>query len=199
MIVAVVLAAGRSDRFGRPKALLPCDGDTFLERILRTLRESLVDEPRIVLGHEAQRIRARLNLPPQVCVENPDHGSGMLSSVQCGIRALPQETTAFLLWPVDHPLVRADTVDRLVDAFSRRRPPIVVPLHAGRQGHPTLFRADLALDLMEAPADRGARAVVHAHDDRLGLEVEDPGVVTNINDAQAYERAFGRPLPPEAG
>lgn len=196
MIVALVLAAGRSERVGRPKALLPCGETTFLRSILNTLSTSRVDEYRVVLGHEAAAIRSASRIGKDVCVVNESYRDGMLSSVQCGIRALPRQTAGFLLWPVDHPLVRTETVDLLVREFRRSLAPVVVPVHGGRRGHPVVFHERSALELLEAPADRGARAVVHAHrTDRVELEVEDAGVTTDINTPEAYQRAFGKPLP----
>jgi molybdenum cofactor cytidylyltransferase len=196
MIAAVVLAAGRSERMGRPKPLLPCGERSFLQSILDTVDASAVDVVRVVLGHAAGKIRDALALPDGIVAVNDHYDQGMLSSVQCGIRLLPLATRAFLLWPVDHPLVRVETVNALVEAHLSQDPPIALPLYAGRRGHPVLFSARLAAELMEAPPTQGARAVVHAHAaDLAEIPVEDPGVVTDIDTPDAYESAFGRPLP----
>jgi molybdenum cofactor cytidylyltransferase len=194
MVAALVLAAGRSRRFGKLlKPLLRCGGTSFLGAILDTLASSRVDDVRVVLGHEADRVIDAVAVPREMLTINAGYESGMLSSMQHGIRALPQETKAFLLWPVDHPLVRVETVDRLVDEFVRRGRPLVLPLHAGRRGHPVLFSAALTRELMEAPPTTGARAVVHAHAaDRVEVAVDDPGVIADIDNPAAYARAFGR-------
>lgn len=197
MITAVILAAGRSERMGdRPKPLLPCGETTFLGAILDTLAASRVDQVRVVLGHRAEEVRDALGLPEDVYTVNLLYDSGMLSSVQCGIRALPPETTAFLLWPVDHPLVQSTTVGRLVERFEAEDRPIVLPVHDGRRGHPVLFAARLAPELMQAPESLGARAVVRAHaKEVLEVPVGDPGVVTDIDTPEAYRSAFGRAIP----
>jgi CTP:molybdopterin cytidylyltransferase MocA len=181
---------------GRPKPLLPCGPTTFLGAILDTLAASRVDEFRVVLGHAGDRIRAATGLPADRLRFNPDHDAGMLSSVQCGIRSLPPETRGFLIWPVDHPLVTTETIDLLLDRQARGDPAIVLPVHRGRRGHPVLFAAALAAELMEAPASEGARAVVHAHrEDRIEVPVDDPGVITDIDTPEAYRAAFGNPPP----
>jgi molybdenum cofactor cytidylyltransferase len=116
----------------------------------------------------------------------------MLTSVQCGIRSLPRGTRGFLIWPVDHPLVAVKTVDSLLGELSGGDPAVVLPVHHGRRGHPVLFAAALALELMEAPASEGARAVVRAHRrDRVEVPVDDPGVITDIDTPEAYAAAFG--------
>lgn len=199
MITAIVLAAGKSERIGRPKPLLPTgDGTSFLEAILETMTGTAVDEVRVVVGHEAEQVIDVGGLVRHVIVHNREFERGMLSSVQAGIRALPSGTTAFLVWPVDQPLVRADTVDRIIDAWKRRHAPVVVPTHHGKRGHPTLFSAKLSAELLRAPEDEGARAVVHAHEKNLvEVEVDDPGILTDIDTPQEYRKAFGRDLAPE--
>ena len=182
MTGAVVLAAGASSRMGRPKAsLVDRDGRTFLEAIRAVLRASGVDVVRVVVaeGDAAET------------VVNPDPGRGMLSSVQCGIRALPPDVDALLLWPVDHPLVKTETVKQILAAHRDTETTVVVPVHAGRRGHPVLFANGAIAELLAADATVGARQVVHAHADRLELPVSDPGVVTDIDTPEDYRRIFG--------
>jgi CTP:molybdopterin cytidylyltransferase MocA len=194
VIVGIVLAAGRSERMGTLKPLLPCGRTNFLGAVLDTLAASGVDDVRVILGHGAQEVRSATALREELFRYNPDHAAGMLTSVQCGIRSLPRGTRGFLIWPVDHPLVTAETVDSLLLELSRGEPAVVLPVHHGRRGHPVLFAADLAMELMEAPASEGARAVVRAHRrDRIEVEVDDPGVVTDIDTPEAYAAAFGAP------
>ena len=196
MIGAIVLAAGSSSRIGRPKALLPLEGTTFLSRILATLRASGVPTVRVVLGHHAEEIRAAVTLPADAAVVNPTPEAGMLSSVRRGVRALPEEVDGFLLWPVDHPTVLPDTVRKLIDAFRAGSSPIVVPVHAGRRGHPVLFAARVKDEILRAPDALGARAVVAAHEDAVrAVEVHDPGVLADVDTPEAYARIAGKPLP----
>ena len=199
MITAIVLAAGKSERIGRPKPLLPTsDGIPFLAAILDTMTSTAVDEVRVVVGHAAEQVIDLGGLVRHVIVHNRDFERGMLSSVQEGVRALPSGTTAFLIWPVDHPLVQADTVERIIAAWKERNAPVVVPVYQGKRGHPTLFSAKLGAELLRAPAEEGARAVVHAHEKQLvEVEVDDPGILTDIDTPQAYRKAFGRDLAPE--
>jgi molybdenum cofactor cytidylyltransferase len=199
LITAVVLAAGKSERLGRPKPLLPTgNGTPFLAAILETMTGTAVDEVRVVVGYEAEQVIDVGGLVRHVIVHNREFERGMLSSVQAGIRALPSGTTAFLVWPVDQPLVRADTVDRIIEAWKSQHAPVVVPTYQGKRGHPTLFSAKLSAELLRAPEDQGARAVVHAHEKNLvEVEVDDPGILTDIDTPQAYRKAFGRDLAPE--
>ena len=193
MTAAVVLAAGASSRMGVPKWSLPTapGGPTFLESIRATLREAGVASVRVVVAPGAP--------PAEGVVVNPEPGRGMLSSVQCGLRALPPGVHAVLLWPVDHPLVTATTVVELLRARREGGHPVVVPTFDGRRGHPVLFDARVLPELLAADPGVGARAVVHAHRDRCELPVPDRGVLTGIDTRDDYRRAFGRdvPLPTE--
>jgi molybdenum cofactor cytidylyltransferase len=186
VIGAIVLAAGASSRMGRPKATLTVgpDGRTFVGAIVETLVAVDITAVRVVVSPELD------GLTPEG-VANPDPSAGMLSSVQCGLRAFRQPIDAVLVWPVDHPLVRRRTVAAMTAAFRDGDPPIVVPTFEGRRGHPVLFSARLIPELLAADPSRGAREVVHAHGDRLELPVDDRGVIEDIDTPDDYLRLFG--------
>lgn len=194
MIAAIVLAAGSSSRFGRPKPLLPAGDRTFLDTILGTLREAGVETVRVVLGARAGEILAATRLADAEVVINPEPERGMIASLRCGIRALPRGTGGFALWPVDHPLVRPGTVVALAARFEARGGTrIVVPIHDGSRGHPVLFPRATIPELLDAPDAEGARAVVRREPGRVDEVVcDDPGVVADIDTPEAYEQAFGR-------
>ena len=86
MIIAVVLSAGESSRMGRPKALLPIEGQKFIERIIRVIGQSRVGRTIVVLGHHADQLRGQIEHLPVEFVINPDYRSGQLSSLQAAIR-----------------------------------------------------------------------------------------------------------------
>ena len=184
MTGAVVLAAGASSRMGRDKSALTLpDGRSFLDAIRATLEQLGIDAVRVVVS-------AGETVPDTVVV-NPDPARGMLSSVQCGLSALPAGTDAALVWPVDHPRVELGTVATIIAACRAHRAPVVVPKHAGKRGHPVMFAGTALAELRALPLTATAADVVHAHEDRIEIDVDDAGIVDDIDDAQAYERAFG--------
>src|SRR5262249_15784388 len=113
MICAIVLAAGKSERMGRPKALLPLRGKTFLQNILVAISPSPVEDTCVGVGHHRDEIERHIT-PPARIVFNPDYERGMITSLQAGIRSLPSATAGALLFLVDHPLVDSDTIELLV-------------------------------------------------------------------------------------
>lgn len=186
MLAAVILSAGASSRMGRPKALLPYREGTFLEHLIEATRHPRIGVTRIVLGAGADGIRSAAKLDDSVVVVNPEWEKGQLSSICAAIRNLEDiATDGLVLCPVDHPLVSARLVGELVDGFYAMSKLIVVPTYDGRRGHPAIFSSALYPELLAAPVEKGARAVVWAHSaDVLEVATDEEGVVLNLNDPQ---------------
>ena len=191
MIAAVVLSAGESSRMGRPKALLPIDGQTFIARIVGALKQTPIGTVIVVLGHNAEEIKQRVeNLPIEILV-NPDYKLGQLSSLQVAVRHLEKmaDCDGMLVHLVDHPYIDAKLVESMIERFHAGGKLIVVPRHGGKRGHPVIFSRKLFGELLAAPMDRGAKAVVDAHrDDTLEIDTGDSGVTIDIDTPELYRQ-----------
>jgi molybdenum cofactor cytidylyltransferase len=176
---------------GFPKALLPYQGSTFLERLAGLLAPR-VSPLVVVLGHDADRISGAVKLPAGTRVlVNCDYRLGQLSSLQTAIRTLGgTEVAGLLLAPVDHPCVAEETIVALLRVFAAEEPAVAAPTHAGRRGHPVVFSSRLFDELLAAPLDQGARAVVHRHLVRE-VPVDDAGILADIDDPEIYRRLIG--------
>jgi CTP:molybdopterin cytidylyltransferase MocA len=194
LLAAVILSAGASSRMGRPKALLPYREGTFLEHLIQVTRHSRIGVTRVVLGAGAEEIRTLAKLDASLVVVNPSWEQGQLSSISAGIRSLEGiETEGIVLCPVDHPLVSARLVGELVAQFYLNHKSIVLPIYNGRRGHPVIFASVLYGELLAAPADKGARAVVWAHSaDVLEVPTDEEGVVLNLNDPDMLRHVTGK-------
>jgi molybdenum cofactor cytidylyltransferase len=186
LLAAVILSAGASSRMGRPKALLPYREGTFLEHLIDVTRHPRIGVMRVVLGAGAENIQSAAKLDPSIVLVNSEWEKGQLSSICAGIRSLEGiSTDGMVLCPVDHPLVSARLVSDLVERFYAENRAIVVPTYDSRRGHPAIFSSALYAELLAAPLDKGARAVVWAHAaDVLEVPTDEEGVVLNINDPQ---------------
>src|SRR5215831_15046119 len=147
MIPAIVLAAGKSSRMGRSKAALPLPGgDTFITRIVRTLKNASVEDVVVVVGHDAKSVVdafAASDLEARF-VENPDYEQGQLSSLIAGLRVVDRPgVVAALVTLVDVPLVDATTVRAVVDRYHEMHAPIVRPVRGAQHGHPVLIARSL--------------------------------------------------------
>ncbi len=199
MIPAVVLAAGKSSRMGRPKALLPAGHDeTFLTKIIRTFTEAGVDDVVVVVGHEAAAIAALCALSPVAAriVLNPDYESGQLSSLLTGLSTVDRPgVQACLVTLVDVPLVAADTVRAVVNRYRQTRAAVVRPVNRGRHGHPVLIDRSLFPLIRAADPVEGAKPVIRAHASPAGdVEVLDEGSFLDIDTPADFETAFHEAL-----
>jgi molybdenum cofactor cytidylyltransferase len=193
MLAAVILSGGASERMGSPKALLPFQGRPFLEHLLEITRHPSVGVRRVVLGAQAEPITKEVLLAADEIVINKDWEQGQLSSIQAALRSLPAGTEGMLLCLVDHPLVTAGLVTELIERFQATHAPIVLPVYEGRRGHPVIFSAAVYEELLKAPADKGARAVVWAHAAEVAeVLTDEEGCVLNLNDPETMQRATGR-------
>jgi molybdenum cofactor cytidylyltransferase len=202
-IPGIVLAGGKSSRMGRPKALLPIgrSGETFFNRVTRTLLDAGVDDIIVVVGADAEVIRDRVRQPPSSVriVDNPDYEQGQLTSLLAGLRAINRAVPrAALVTLIDVPLVSASTVRRLISVHRERGAPIVRPVSNGRHGHPVIFGRELFDELLRADPAQGAKPIVHAHAaEMIEVPVDDEGAFTDIDTREDYERVIG-PFPTEA-
>ena len=195
MLAAVILSGGASRRMGSPKALVSYQGASFLEHLLSVTRHPAIGVRRVVLGPDADAISQQVTLAPDEIVINRDWELGQLSSIHAALRSLPEGTQGMLLCPVDHPLVSAALVDALVRTFLETRAPVVLPMFEGRRGHPVIFAAAVYEELLRAPMDTGARAVVWAHNSDLQeVSTTEEGCVVNLNDPDALLKAKIKPL-----
>jgi molybdenum cofactor cytidylyltransferase len=191
MIAAVVLSAGESSRMGRPKALLPIGGQTFIERIVAVLREAGLERIFVVLGHNAPSMAQKVaHLPVHVLI-NPDYPKGQLSSLQVAVRQLlaAEDCHAMLLHLVDHPHIKAELVNLLIERFETSGKLIAVPRVGGKRGHPVIFARSLFDELLKAPLDEGAKAVVNAHRaETLEIDTPDEGITLDIDTPELYRQ-----------
>jgi CTP:molybdopterin cytidylyltransferase MocA len=192
-IVAVVLAAGASSRMGRPKALLDFDGQSCVARVVASCRQAAVETVVLVSSPDGSAVRSEVPGAIEAINERPERG--MLSSLQAGLRKLPAEATGFLIYPVDYPVVPADEVRRLLDAFAARAEGqrIFIPSFDHRRGHPVLVEATLAGELLALDVTSSARAVITAHAGEIThVAAADDRVLMDMDTPEDYRRCLER-------
>lgn len=191
-LAAAILAAGESRRMGTPKALLPYRGKNFAEHLLEVTNHPRVGVKRIVVGAHAEEISSKVRSGDAEIVINQEWQSGQLSSIQTAVRSLPSgQTSGLLLCPVDHPLVSAELVAQLIEAFDASGKLVVLPTHEGKRGHPLIFAEALYQEILAASPEVGARQVVWAHAiDVLEVPTDEDGVILNLNDPATLKRAM---------
>lgn len=191
-VAGVVLAAGRSARMGRPKALLEIGDRTFLERAIGILERGGCSDVIAVLargeveGRAGELARAHGAKP----VENP--GGEQIESLRMGLAAVPADAAAAVVLPVDHPLADAGTVAALIGEYQATRAPIVRPVYRDRPGHPILLARVLWPELADPALEHGARDVIHRHAEEIhDVPIDDRGVTVDVDTPADYRREIG--------
>ena len=193
MLAAVILSGGASSRMGSPKALLPYQGRPFLEHLLEITIHPDISVRRVVLGADAESIAKAIPLKANEMIINSQWEKGQLSSIQAAVRKLPAGTDGMLLCLIDHPLISSALIGELIAQFYKSKKPIVLPVYEGRRGHPVIFSASLYPELLRAPLEAGARAVVWAHAEEVEeVPTNEQGCVLNLNDPETLIRAMDR-------
>ncbi|MGV9500334.1 nucleotidyltransferase family protein [Streptomyces sp. NPDC003642] len=170
-VVALLLAAGGGRRLGgRPKALLRHRGRPLVEHAVRVLREGGCARVHVVLGAQADEVRARADLTDCVLVDNPEWEQGMGTSLRAGLESLAgSDAGAALVSLVDQPGIGPEAVARVLGAYTGEQS-LVSAAYDGVRGHPVLFgAAHWAGIAATATGDRGARAYLRDHARALTL------------------------------
>lgn len=188
-IYCIILAAGESTRMGSPKALLQIQGKTFLEHLVATLRNAGLHEISVVLGHDSDKIIAQHPKLDVRFIINENYQKGQLSSIQAAIKSVPKDCDAIMICPIDRPLISTELIKKLIEAYSKSKPPIIIPIFDAKRGHPVIFSSSLFPEVLRAPHDVGARAVVWAHHNEVvEVQTEEEGILLNIDNPELYEK-----------
>ena len=199
-VAAVILAAGRSRRMGaRNKLAAEIEGIPMVVRTADSVLASRADPVLVVVGHEADRIRAMVGARPVTIVDNPDYAQGLSSSLRRAIVALPGDVDGVLVCLADMPDVTPAHIDRLIAAFDpAAQRAICVPTFRGKRGNPVLWGRQFFAEMADVAGDVGARHLIGAHADALcEVAMPDDGVLMDIDtpDALADRRAASSDTP----
>ena len=191
MICAILLAAGRSQRMGTQKLLLPFAGQTVIAHIADQLLRSAIDQTFVVVGKDGARIAEALAGRPFTLVSNPDPDAGMLSSIRCGLRALPATCDATLVALGDQPTITSALIGQLLHAYRTANRGILVPLHAGKRGHPLLFCSRYRDEILNQHDSVGLRGLLAAHaEDVYEMSTSTSAVLEDMDFPDDYVRAI---------
>lgn len=186
----IILAAGASIRFGKPKQLLK-----FQEKSLvrRTAENALTFESRtiIVLGANADEIKKEVEDLPLKIVVNKDWQSGLSSSIKSGLKKLLEtepETSIVILLLCDQPLVDKKTISRLIKVQRETQKAIVASEYENTLGVPALFTREIFDELLNLQGDQGARFLIQKYAASKAAKIDAPEAAFDIDTLEDYER-----------
>jgi molybdenum cofactor cytidylyltransferase len=189
-IYGIVPAAGRSRRMGTQKLLLPFGGSSVIGHVVRTIVAAPVRGLVVVASPDGEAVERAAKEAEAATVVNPDPEADMLSSVRCGLRALPADCDAALVALGDQPTIRPELIAGLIALLDTRVEAIVVPTHTGRRGHPLLIASRWFGDILTRFDGVGLRGLLADHPESV-VEVEagDEAVLHDMDEPQDYARA----------
>jgi molybdenum cofactor cytidylyltransferase len=178
--LAIVPAAGRSDRFGSPKLTADLRGEPLLSRTIRSLLEGHVAHVVVVASQTGAFERVLLLRDPRVrVVVNPDADRGMFSSIQTGLAA--SDGDPILILPGDMPFVQPATVAAVLEAY-HRAPGFIVPQRHSRPGHPIALPGSIRSAVLAASSTTWLSALIKAQRlARVEIEVDDGGILQDVD------------------
>jgi molybdenum cofactor cytidylyltransferase len=203
-IAAILLAAGRSERMGAFKPLLPFGDRTVMENCIEYLKRGGVKSIVVVLGHRADDVSKQLANTSVRFVVNPDPDSEMSTSIACGIRELPEKTKATLIALTDQPAIPFEVIATLIETWKTTGAKLIVPEYDGRGGHPVLVDLCFRDQLLSLDSPRGLRALFDAHREQVRrVPVKSPYIARDIDTWEDYralhQEVFGTSPPESSG
>ena len=183
MISCILLSAGLSSRFGSPKALAKLKNETVIAHLLNSLLKTSIEEIIVVLGANRDEIEQAIPKNKKIKIAyNANYKLGQTSSFQTGLKAVSPTASGILLLPVDCPLIKPDTVNRLLDFFKKQSPIILIPTYQGRRGHPPIFNISLKAEFSNLSPELGLNTIIYTYEKNVqSFSVNDLGVVQSFN------------------
>jgi molybdenum cofactor cytidylyltransferase len=190
---AVIPAAGKSTRMGKPKLALPLGGRSVLERVVEAVRGGGVGETVVVLGPHVRELTPLAEAGGAHALLLSEETPDMRATVEHGLRWLeehfqPTPEDRWLLLPADHPTLDADLVRLLLAAPAACRS-LVIPTFAGRRGHPAVIGWGHVARIRALPQGEGLNVYFRRHGaDTLEVPVECADVLCDLDTPEDYER-----------
>ena len=190
MITALILAAGESKRMGQPKMLLPWANTTVISHVITVFRNSGVEDVLVVTGGAKEEVEDAISRHNVRAVYNKHFTNGeMLSSIQCGIRALTRQTQAVLMVLGDQPQVQERCVRLVCSKYNDSKADIVVPSYNMRRGHPWLITRPLWDELLNFENPYTPRDFLNAHSDNIQyVNINSSDILADLDTPEDYQR-----------
>jgi len=190
-VTGIILAAGESSRMGKPKLFLPFGDKSMIEKVVINASWSLLDKIIVVTGAEEERMKKLLQDYHVEIVRNKRHRDGMLSSVQCGLQAISENTDAVMILLGDQPMISHAVIDGLIALSGRAGKGIILATYDGQRGHPLLFGRKYVDEIIGFSPDMILKDLLGNHPaDIEEMETGQVEILMDIDNNQDYKEAL---------
>lgn len=187
----IILSAGEAKRMGYPKQLLQWQGETLIERAIRTAQEAgVADEIIVVLGAHYEKIQKVIADKEITVVINADWQQGMSSSLRAGLQQMLQQNR---VWPgvlvtlVDQPLIEAMHLISLYQIWKDNPHGLAAARYNDQLGVPALFGRSYFEELLSLPGHQGARAILRRDADHAAA-IDMPAAAMDVDTPEEWEK-----------
>ena len=193
----VLLAAGSSDRMGKPKQTLTWFGTPLLVHQVQAAMDSKANEVVVILGENFNEYRTLLkthlgsSFTNINLVENTDWSLGKTTSVKLGIQNVSPNSKDIILWAADSPR-SSQLINDLMEYHISNNNLITYPWYDSKEGHPGIFSLSLRKDLLSISEEKqGLREIVSKNASRVSKFIsDDPLSIVNMNTLEDYNQAL---------
>ncbi|MEO6637668.1 MAG: nucleotidyltransferase family protein [Ginsengibacter sp.] len=198
MVSAIVLAAGLSARMGsKNKMLLPFDGKTVIEKVVKNIVASGIEDIIVVTGRDALQVHDLLQYSPVKIIHNDDFTRGMTTSIQKGVYSA--NGNGYMICLGDMPFITSEEYKKLSDAFEQERlndqACICIAVYQKQKGNPVVFSTHYKDMILQHANMEGCKEIVQAHKQHLyPVEMPTVNVLTDIDTLADYEDALSYSL-----
>ena len=189
-IGAVILAAGESSRFGRPKQLVQFRGKSLVRRVVDAAKDANCSAIVVVLGSRREQIERELKETDAIVAENEDWRRGIGSSIRVGVESAVNQAPdieAIVLLTCDQPFIKTDTIECLIAMREKTKKAIVASSYSETLGVPALFDRSCFQELLALDDETGAKAIILSNRERVA-ELLFPEGKIDIDTAPDYEK-----------
>lgn len=186
----VIIAAGESKRLGSPKQLLLLDKDSMLNRLIKMVQKAVDFPIYLVLGANAEKIKAQLPITNLNILENNEWQEGMGSSIRIGVQAVIDSANkhdGVLILVCDQPHLSESSIKDLISLQDNKKSAITASFYANVAGTPALFHQSVFSDLLALNGDQGAKRIIQERDQELAKLQFEKGVL-DIDTPEDYQQ-----------
>lgn len=187
LITGIIMASGFSRRIDSNKLVLDFKGKPIIERVIKAVKESDIDEIIMVYREDTiKEIGIRNNIK---AIPNYKAELGQSQSIKIGVRNASKKTNGFMFFVGDQPLLNTITINKLIKVFKDGEYPIVVPNYNGKRGNPVIFSSSFKEELLNITGDHGGRSIIMKNQDKVEfVKFENEAIGKDIDTWKEYTK-----------
>jgi molybdenum cofactor cytidylyltransferase len=186
-IAGIILAAGESSRFGKPKQLMLWKGQPYIRHVIFTAMKAGLDPIVVVVGYSGEEVKKVISDLPVRIVNNQEWKMGLSSSIQVGVTALPKTVGGVIFLQADQPQISKRLIESIIEAHQSSLSPIVAPKINGQRGNPVLFDTKIFPNLLSLTGDVGGR-MLFSNFPVCWVKWPDPKQLIDIDTVDDYQK-----------